>query len=166
MVLAEKKYNPTPSVDSSFRKKKRYQQSNKKGTTKLRALTIFLVLLGFAVGIGLTAQYAKITSAGYEVLKLKDEIAQLETSNQRLHLQIAQLQSLERVESIAVNELGMVPADRKDYKFLASNSSNNYDVGNMTTKGSESTPKTTIVFEKERYELNPFIQVIAQIFAK
>ncbi|MGI6553212.1 MAG: hypothetical protein ACOX37_09455 [Bacillota bacterium] len=57
----------------------------------------------FVLGLLLTSQAAIITNKGYEVVRLKQEISSLQTANERLKLEIAQMDSLERIESNCIS---------------------------------------------------------------
>lgn len=59
-----------------------------------------------------------VATKGYEINRLKEEISALETANERLRLEIVQLDSLEKVEMVAFNELGMKKPDATDYVLL------------------------------------------------
>jgi len=72
----------------------------------------------FVLGLLLTSQAAIITNKGYEVVRLKQEISSLQTANERLKLEIAQMDSLERIETIALADLGMEKPSADDYLLL------------------------------------------------
>lgn len=83
---------------------------------KLMLVTIIGCI--FAGGLYLSSLAAGITTKGYEINSLKREINALETTNERLRLEIAQMASLERVEELAITELGMETPNVDDYIFL------------------------------------------------
>lgn len=72
----------------------------------------------FVLGLLLASQAATITNKGYEVVQLKKEISSLKTANERLKLEIAQMDSLERIEAIALADLGMEKPSINDYLLL------------------------------------------------
>lgn len=54
------------------------------------------------------SQSVAIANYQYELARLKSEFDEVQQIGQHLQLKVAQLQSLERIEAIARNELGMV----------------------------------------------------------
>lgn len=67
-------------------------------------LLVVLILLLAAVG---TVQNERIVTSGYQYVELQQELQVLNDNNQKLHLEIAQLRSLERIQAVATNKLGM-----------------------------------------------------------
>lgn len=80
---------------------------------KLRTRVLYtgIILLAFFMGLGLTWRYAQVTATGYEIVRMKKELKAMELENQQLLMKMENLQSLERIESVAVNKLGMVKPD-------------------------------------------------------
>lgn len=67
-----------------------------------------LVLIAFLLGLVIAAKQAQVAVTGYEVSELKQQLAILELENQELVMEVGKLKSLERIEKIALNELGLV----------------------------------------------------------
>jgi cell division protein FtsL len=59
------------------------------------------------------AQRAQRFEAGYEIVRLQQEVAQLRAENARLLLQVSALKSPQRIEYYATTELGMVPPHQR-----------------------------------------------------
>lgn len=74
---------------------------------KTRFVYCSLVLMGLCLAFFVTSRYAQITSVGYELVALKKEIQSLDTENQLLQNKIAELNSLQNIEYVAVTKLGM-----------------------------------------------------------
>lgn len=81
-------------------------------------VTVGIVGCLFCSGLFLSSLAAGVTTRGYEINSLKNEINNLETANERLRLEIAQMDSLERVEAFALAELGMKKPGAADYFLL------------------------------------------------
>lgn len=81
---------PLPSLNIELRK-------------KCCALAVLLLLLA---GIA-TLQSERIVSNGYQYIKLQNDLRNVEQQNEKLRIEIARLKSLDRIQSIAVNTLGM-----------------------------------------------------------
>jgi len=72
---------------------------------------LLLVLVVF-VALVITSRHATVAHLGYSIVSAREELRVLQAESQRLELEVARLQSLERIESAAVTRLGMVkPAE-------------------------------------------------------
>ncbi len=71
---------------------------------------IACVALVCLLSLLLTARYHAIDRMGYHKAALQQELRSLERQHQALSLEVARLSSLERVEAVALTELGMVRA--------------------------------------------------------
>lgn len=81
-----------------------------------------LVLIAFLLGLVIAAKQAQVAVTGYEVSELKQQLAILELENQELVMEVGKLKSLERIEKIALNELGLVKPEA--YQLVVVESSN------------------------------------------
>jgi len=70
--------------------------------TVLTGTAVFLCLLTMAF------MSAKICGIGVEINNMKDQIAAMETDTLRAEMDLGELSSLSRIESYAINNLGMV----------------------------------------------------------
>lgn len=97
--LIVKKNEPQKNITKREKRKKILRPDAKFYVKSV--LTIFI--------LALLLVYVCIKSAtlGYEIVQLEKEIHTLETENQRLVYDIAEKSSLERIELIAIEELGM-----------------------------------------------------------
>lgn len=73
--------------------------------------------------LGVTFMESKIGDAGAEINNLKEQIARTENDSLMADLEIGELSSLERIESYAVSDLGMVPTDANSIYYLNKESS-------------------------------------------
>lgn len=112
--LDEATYTPsTPSPEQpSPRTKPRFKPRF------FKFLYVAIVFSLFCGGLYFCSLAMGVATKGYEITKLKSEINALEAANERLRLEIAELNSLERIEMLALNELGMVQPDVDDYVLL------------------------------------------------
>jgi len=107
-MLASKKQEWAISHDYAPQTDVRHQSKPTRGlNVELRknccALAVLLLLLA---GIA-TLQTERIVSAGYQCVKLQNELKVIEQNNDKLRVEIAQLKSLDRIQTIATNNLGM-----------------------------------------------------------
>jgi len=86
-----------------------------------KIVMVLMVCAIFAGGVHFYSLAVGITAKGYELNKLKAEVKELAVTNERIRLEISKEDSLERVEAIAVTELGMRKPLVEDYLLLADN---------------------------------------------
>jgi hypothetical protein len=60
------------------------------------------------VNVLLVCRHNIVLQRGYELKQLSQELTAIQTENERLAFSIGQLESLDRIEGIALNHLGMV----------------------------------------------------------
>lgn len=117
--LEEATYVPSkPSPEPSRVQMLRPQAKPKVKPRFYKFLYVVTVISLFCCGLYICSLAMAVATKGYEIARLKSEVSELETANARLRLEIAQLNSLERIEMIALHELGMVQPDRDDYMLL------------------------------------------------
>lgn len=160
MILAQEKYAEKQNLNNDTK-----AITPKKGKAPNNNL-VKVVLVGsiigvFCLGVLLTAQYARIASVGFQMVQLKQEIAVLETNNERLYLRTLQLQSLDRIEELAVTKLGMIYAEASEKQQLAV--INDFTTVNSGYSGETAGRQNIILVEQQGRQLNPIIQAISQI---
>lgn len=82
-------------------------------------LLIGMVLFSFALGILTTYFHARVYALGYQISSLQEELALLRVEKHDLDERVQQLASLDRIETLAVNKLGMVKPDSSNVLMLA-----------------------------------------------
>lgn len=88
-----------------------YKKVNGKKTYLLKCGLFFFAWALLIVFLGIS-----ISVIGYQIVGLENDIAKLQDSNRRFEYEIAQKSSLDRIELLAVQELGMVKAE-EDLNF-------------------------------------------------
>ncbi len=86
------------------------------GESLLLCVLIFLLV---TVSIGLIAQYSRVIAVNYQLQQVNRDIAQLQEEKEHLAIEVRSLSSLERIESIAVNELGLQYPEQKQWLRLS-----------------------------------------------
>ncbi|HWR05364.1 cell division protein FtsL [Sporomusa sp.] len=79
-----------------------------KADKQLRVKCLILVIIAVVMAAVTTMQSAAIVQAGYDLVRIKGQVAKVEKENELLRLDIARLKSPQRIEEIAVKELGMI----------------------------------------------------------
>jgi cell division protein FtsL len=98
---------------------------------------VFVTVLALMAVI-LTVQSEFVVRSGYELVKVKTQVASLEKENEVLHLDVAKLKSPTRIEHIATKELGMVLPSVVYHAQTSSTGSLNQTV--IAAKNSKTTP--------------------------
>ncbi|MTV47553.1 hypothetical protein GJ688_00990 [Heliobacillus mobilis] len=95
-----------PSVRPSVQpKKERRVKQGISGKTKRKVIASTIAIMGCGLIIG--SQYAVVAYQAQHVMELRQELTKEKNSLDYLRVEVNQLKSLERVENIAVNKLGM-----------------------------------------------------------
>jgi len=94
-------------------------QVGKKAAVMPQMVVITAVSLVFLTGLLLIMTQAMITSRSDSIIQTRAEITDLKNSNERLKLKIAELKSLERIDSIARTQLGMVSPQETSIEYIA-----------------------------------------------
>lgn len=87
---------------------KRVLQADCGPNRSLRTRCLLVVLFLIAFGVFATARSATIVSEGYALVDIKSQAIRLEKENEILRLEVARLKSPQRIQAIAVTQLGMV----------------------------------------------------------
>ncbi len=107
-----------------------YERHNKKNVNRFklkkdRLVKIFgciFVLIHAAVAILLVNHYNQITQLNKEIIYYEQKLGELHVKQDHLKIEIANLKTLERIEGIAINELGMYyPNEDKRPELVATN---------------------------------------------
>lgn len=78
---------------------------------------VFLACMIVAVVLSYVAIHAAMAKTAYDINKIKKQIGSLQNENEQLQLQIMNLTSLDRIEEVARNKLGM--ARPEEVQFVA-----------------------------------------------
>lgn len=94
----------TPQVSEKPLKAKHTARTN----CALRIKCLLTVILTALFAGYFTVQSEAIIRSGYDLVKTKAELAKVERENEALRLDIAKLKAPQRIQKIAINELGMI----------------------------------------------------------
>ena len=70
-----------------------------------------MVLAGFLLSVLIIYSHSQVSNLGYQISRLEKELALLRVENHDLEGEVQRLASLDRIERIAVERLGMVKPD-------------------------------------------------------
>ena len=119
-VKEPRRAKSTALVDGVIKTSLRVRNARAKKTPKAGQARFFsrfilvtlLICLGSIVWL---SQTSTLVSLGYDVTRMEKQKADLDTAAQRLQSQIAEYESLSRIEDEAKSKLGMVPAKNSIY---------------------------------------------------
>lgn len=86
---------------------------------RARVVLTALILSVFALGIVYVLFNAFTTNIGYRLENLKRQVTELDAENQTLEMLVGKLDTLTRVETLAVTDLGMVAPTEEDTLVIA-----------------------------------------------
>lgn len=72
---------------------------------------ICLVVAGFLLAALVIFYYAQVAALGYQISRMEEDLARLRVEKDSLDAEVQKLASLDRIELVAVNKLGMVKPD-------------------------------------------------------
>ncbi len=78
-----------------------------------------MLLCLIIIGVGLITQYGHNIAGNYRVQQMRNEIALIQEENEQLLLDVKRLGSLDRIEAIAANELGLQYPEKRQWLFLS-----------------------------------------------
>ncbi len=106
MILAQEK---TGYYGMSMEKPGRKRTIRLKDLTRGRRIALTgMVLAGFLLGVLVIYCHSRVSTLGYQISHLEKELALLRVENHDLEGEVQRLASLDRVERIAIERLGMV----------------------------------------------------------
>ena len=79
-----------------------------------------LILLLVITGVGLIGMYGRVVAINYQVEQASREVSQLLAEQEYLNIEVKKLSSLERIENIAISELGLQYPDSRQWLLLSS----------------------------------------------
>jgi cell division protein FtsL len=84
-----------------------------------RMLLYFLLTILILVGVGVISQYGRIVACNYRIQHLHKEMALLQEEKEILCIEVKRLGSLERIERIALGELGLQHPEKRQWLVLS-----------------------------------------------
>lgn len=122
-----------------------------------RKFVLKLIALAFIYGLILVYICIKSATLGYQIIALEQDIKGYEASNNKLQYYIQENCSLDKIELMAINDLGM----NRPNSHLAVALSNNY---NTTTEAVNQTDEIdiSVVEEKPLYKLYSNLLILAE----
>lgn len=112
MVVAQERYDhySLPEEESRFVRRPKRSLLPGKGRYSLAVL----VLLTFCIGMLIAFYYSQVVISGYKIYSLNNELTSLRQETVSLAEEVDRLNSLNRIEYLAVNKLKMVKPNSRD----------------------------------------------------
>ncbi len=79
-----------------------------------------LILLLIVTGVGLIGMHGRVVAINYQMERTNKEISQLLMEQEYLNIEAKRLSSLERIENIAITELGLQYPESRQWLLLSS----------------------------------------------
>ncbi|MEN6350656.1 MAG: cell division protein FtsL [Syntrophomonas sp.] len=98
-------WDPEPVYEADIQVRKVRRTLKKVNCRSSLFLKFALCIFAFAILVVYLC--IKTSTLGYQIVALQNDIDKLETSNKRMEYEIAQKSSLQRIEQVATNQLGM-----------------------------------------------------------
>lgn len=120
MVVAEREYTRPLHQERRHTPYRRKNQHRKNRKLKKGHYIVLLILIGITI-IFILSRFSIITEKQYRVEKLRKEIETIEIENERLRVEIANLNSISRIEKIAQSKLNMKKPNSYQIIYLKDN---------------------------------------------
>lgn len=131
--------------------KKTYKKVNGK-----RKFVLKIAALAFIYALILVFICIKSATLGYQIISLEQDIKGYEASNNRLQYSIQENSSLDKIELMAVNDLGMNKPDNHMIVALSSNNSS------LETENLVNEINISVIEEKPLYKLYSNLLILAE----
>ncbi len=121
-AVREQRYRQSGGIASPGADKTKKDAAVAKRLSGERILLLVVAAAIFAVGILYVGMQNVVMEKGFVITDLKEEIETLNNEIGHLNLTISELKAPDRIESIALNTLGMKKATQEDMVFYVSES--------------------------------------------
>jgi cell division protein FtsL len=110
-----------PAQQLPDRERNRSQGKVPAGETASWNSLAFCVLLFFILltSVGLISQYSRVIAVKYQIHQVQQEIEALQNEIEHLQIEVKSLSSLERIETIAKNDLGLQYPEKRQWIRIA-----------------------------------------------
>lgn len=78
-----------------------------------------LLLCLLLISVGLISQYGQVVAVKLQIYQVQKEIVELQGGIEQLHIEVNRLSSLERIEMIAKNDLGLQYPEKRQWLHIA-----------------------------------------------
>ncbi len=78
-----------------------------------------LLLCLLLISVGLISQYSQVVAVKLQIYQVQKEIKGLQGGIEHLHMEVNSLSSLERIEMIAKNDLGLQYPEKRQWLHVA-----------------------------------------------
>lgn len=134
-------------------------QVKRKSAINFQLMVVSAIGLVFLTGLFFIMTQAIITNRSDKITQTKAEILDLQNANDRLKLKIAELKSMNRIELIARNQLGMVSPQTGSIEYIAM--SDTADLGQAAAAGDQ--VNQTAAGESEQHSV---LQTISRLVSR
>lgn len=119
-------------------KSDRYSKKNVRQGQLILMATVFSLLL---TGIAIAFYFAQVAALGFKIQQLQNELNQLQADNDSMTASLNQMMSLQRIETIATTQLGMVKPDAQKVLLIAADTGQSGTAQDSKNNSSGAAPK-------------------------
>lgn len=119
MSVAQENFSYLPQQERQPEQTKSAQRLSKRAVRRGRVLLIGCIFALFMIGVTVAYYFAQVSTVGYQISQLQNQLNALQTEQEYLETQANQLLSLQRIEAIATTKLGMVKPDPNEVVLVA-----------------------------------------------
>lgn len=163
MLLAKEKYDYYHLEEvfpgGGARPKRRKRQARK--VLNERSLYVWLVLIFFVAGLFVVSRYAQLAVSGYQLVKMKKQLSALQAEHDQLLLTVERLQSLDHIEKVATEKLGMQKPDLVAGVELLPEEPTKDKAATGTTGGAD---EQRVASAEEKKQRSPVLQAFIDLF--
>lgn len=119
MSVAQENFSYLPQQERQLEQTKAAPKLSQRAVRRGKILLTGCILALFMIGVTVAYYFAQLSSVGYQISQLQNQLAALQTEQEYLETQANQLLSLQRIEAIATTKLGMVKPDPQEVVLVA-----------------------------------------------
>lgn len=93
--------------------------SQKVAVPRESRLLCLLVLCFILISLGIITLYGRVIAGNYQIENMRRELLLLQEENESLQIEVKRLSSLERIENIALEELGLQYPENRQWLILS-----------------------------------------------
>lgn len=111
MIVAREQVQHNYGIPREEKRKRPSPGRGRRFSRRSRMVFTGLVALAFINGVIISFYYAQVFITSYRIHSLQKQLVLLQEETSVMYSDLAKLQSLDRIEKVAVNKLGMVKPD-------------------------------------------------------
>ncbi|MCF8010638.1 MAG: cell division protein FtsL [Clostridiales bacterium] len=163
MIVAREQLPDNYETYTNEEEIRRVTKRRKKAVTRRhRAVMTGMVLLTFIIGTIISFYYAQVFVINYRIHSLQNQLETLQKEADSMQGEIVKLSSLERIERVASNQLGMIKPESKDTIMVSVNMDNENEKSSKTNAPALE-KKSFSGSDKKNWIIEAFTNLVEQV---